>query len=92
MQKLIDFDTRAEAEAWVKNMGAKYDKTSDPVKWESNKRYYNTPDAHRFEIKEVKADLENFKKGGSIEVELGDEVNEATMQRLKKQGYTFQEI
>ena len=30
------------------------------------------------------------KQGGSVG--LGDKVNEATMQRLKKQGYTFQEI
>jgi len=35
---------------------------------------------------------ERYSQGGSMKVELGDEVDEATMQRLKKQGYTFEEI
>ena len=64
--KLVDFATKEEAEAYVKKMGAKYDKTSKPVQWKSNRRYYNTPDAHRFEIKEVQADSEIFKKGGEL--------------------------
>ena len=34
---------------------------------------------------------DQYAKHGGL-VDLGDEVNEATMQRLKKQGYTFQEI
>ena len=46
---------------------------------------------------ETKTAFKNYRKklgykkqGGSVG--LGDKVNEATMQRLKKQGYTFQEI
>ena len=42
------------------------------------------------EVKELLDPGESWKEGGSVE--LGDEVDKATMERLKAQGYTFEEI
>jgi len=36
--------------------------------------------------------LNTMQKGGTIGYQLGDEIDEATMQKLKKQGYTFEKI
>jgi hypothetical protein len=41
---------------------------------------------------EASQDMQYAKQGGSMGYKLGDEVNEATMQKLKAQGYTFEKI
>jgi hypothetical protein len=37
-------------------------------------------------------EMQYAQQGGSIDYELGDEIDEATMQQLKKLGYTFEKI
>lgn len=55
-----------------------------------SKRAIVTKLLNEIALSDVEQDLNVAKHGGSVE--LGDEVDEATMQRLKEQGYTFEEI
>jgi hypothetical protein len=60
-----------------------------------SKKYFYLPTIESRTEDWFEADNDNeeeYQHGGSINYELGDEVDEATMKRLKKLGYTFEKI
>jgi hypothetical protein len=63
-----------------------YSKKYDQQKRDQQLKLYDE------KLKKALDALDAYNTGGAIDYELGDEIDEATMQELKELGYTFEKI